>query len=214
MIPDINSTLTLFSDEWVEKVKIQLIMKVVNKFTYLHIKLVTKGGTALIFNSDSRGYLPRRIFRFIRKWERNATNILLVNKLLLLIWRLIWKHTKEKGYKCVQCVYKSSQEANLKAHMKALGYNSVAQRPDFESALRVLKRCCGPFLVYIYDIQFDLMPKITRNTQQSKSLISLCNMGSWALESTKLNSPHWGVPKKTKVWIWVYMQLTPLVFIG
>ena len=36
-------------------------MKVVNKFTYLRIKLVRKGGTALIFNSDSKDYLPRRI---------------------------------------------------------------------------------------------------------------------------------------------------------
>ena len=38
-------------------------------------------------------------------------------------------------------------------------WGSVAQRPGFESALRVLKGCCRPFLMYIYDKQCDFMQK-------------------------------------------------------
>ena len=132
-------------------------MKVANKFKYLRIKLVSKGGSALIFNSDSKGYLPRRIFRFIRKWERDATNVLIRNQLFLPIWRPIWKHTPRR---------RGTNAFNVIISCSWLQFS--CSETWFCSALTVLKRCCRPFLVYIYDIQFDFMRKITRNPKTIK----------------------------------------------
>ena len=55
-----------------------------------------------------------------------------------------------------------------KDNMYALDYNGVAQRPDLESALRVLKRRCRPFLWYTYGRQCDIIDKNTRNTHKIK----------------------------------------------
>ena len=40
-----------------------------------------------------------------------------------------------------------------------VGEIRVRWRADFQSGSRVLKRCSEPFLIYIYGIQCDFMPK-------------------------------------------------------
>ena len=40
-----------------------------------------------------------------------------------------------------------------------VGETGVWLRADFQSSSRVLKRCSEPFVIYIYGIQCDFMPK-------------------------------------------------------
>ena len=52
----------------------------------------------------------------------------------------------------------------------------VAQRPDFKSALRVVKRFITPKVIYIYGLQCAFMQKKSKETnKKSKSLIFYVN---------------------------------------
>ena len=48
---------------------------------------------------------------------------------------------------------------NIYESIATVGEIQVWWRADFQSGSRVLKRCSEPFLIYIYGIQCDFMPK-------------------------------------------------------
>ena len=48
---------------------------------------------------------------------------------------------------------------NVYESIATVGESRVWKRANFQSGSRVLKRCSEPFLIYIYGIQCDFMPK-------------------------------------------------------
>ena len=114
-----------------------------------------------------------------RTWSRVSPGLEKVKRLIIEAWSLIWFQIQLKFGDWVQ--NSENDEGS------DLMYNWVAQRPDFKSALRVVKMVLNTQCYqYLWLTMWFHAKKLKETLKNSKSLILQCKFGSRAQKWPKI----------------------------